>query len=173
MRGSESLDMTVELRMPRAPYEKVSARPAQSNKQCLLSRVNSFTYGSNNHAIQWMPEQPNCLKQKEKYVFCLEKNTCAGTVEKWQKEKPYMSQMHVTNPGNETCEGKEKTRTAGRDGVSEEPKNKRRRFVGNLSHPVSGKEERTKATCYCGHQDAIPEKNRIGRVGFTLSYTIT
>ena len=60
-------------------------------------------------------------------------------MEKWQKEKPYMSQMHVTNPGNETCERKENARTAGRDDVSEEPKNKRKRFVGNLGHPISGK----------------------------------
>ena len=63
------------------------------------------------------------------------KNTCAGTVEKWQKEKPYISQMHVTNPGNETCE---RTRTAGRDDVFEETKNERR-SVGNLGHPISGK----------------------------------
>ena len=29
MKGSESLDITKELRMPRAPYENVSARPGQ------------------------------------------------------------------------------------------------------------------------------------------------
>ena len=61
MRGSESLDMTKELRMPRAPYENVSARPAQLNSvEC--PKGNGFTYGSNNHTIQWMPEQPNRLK---------------------------------------------------------------------------------------------------------------
>ena len=101
MKGSESLDITEELRMPRVPYENVSARPAQLNR--VLS--NGFTYGSHNHTIQWMPEQPNCLKRvKGERCFSEEENTCAGTVEKWQKENAYMSQMHVTNPGNETYE---------------------------------------------------------------------
>ena len=40
--------------------------------------------------------------KKEKEAFFEEENTCAGTVEKWQKEKAYMSQMQVTNPGKET-----------------------------------------------------------------------
>ena len=72
--------------------------------------TNGFTYRSHNHTIQWMPEQPNCLKgvQGERCFFEVE-NTCAGTVEKWQKENAYMSQMHVTNPGNETYEWKWRT----------------------------------------------------------------
>ena len=88
--------------MPRAPYENVSARPAQLNS-VVCPKGNGFTYGSNNHAIQWMLEQPNRLKGvKRETCFLEEKNTCAGTVEKWQKEKAYMSQMQVTNPGKET-----------------------------------------------------------------------
>ena len=52
-----------------------------------------------------------------------------------------------------------------RNAIFEELKNKRRRFVGNLGHPISSKQERTKAACYCGHQDAIPG---LGAVLFSL-----
>ena len=48
--------------------------------------------------------------------------------------------------------------------IFEELKNTRI-FVENLGHPISSKQERTKATCYCGHQDAIPG---LGAVLFSL-----
>ena len=48
-----------------------------------------------------------CFLEREylcshKDILFEKENTCAGTVEKWQKEKAYMSQMQVTNPGKET-----------------------------------------------------------------------
>ena len=55
-----------------------------------MSKGNGFTYGSNNHTIQWMPEQPNRLKGvKGEICFLGEEYLCRHSGEVAEGEAIY------------------------------------------------------------------------------------